>query len=60
MSNIRVLVQFQLVITVSAPSEKNRKSGRRLTKNASLTAVLTWSRAQLSSFGVGEKVVRSG
>ena len=41
MSNVWVFVQFQLVMTVSAPSERNRARGNRLTKNASLTAVFT-------------------
>ncbi len=60
MSNVFVFIHAQLVIMVSAPSEKNRNSGRRLTKNASLTDVFTWESAQLSFFGVGESVVIMG
>lgn len=39
--NESVFIQFQFVITVSAPSEINRQSGRRLMKKESLTAVFT-------------------
>lgn len=46
MSKVRVFIQLQLVMIVSAPSFMNRKSGSRLTKNASFTAVLTCVRAQ--------------
>lgn len=41
MSKVSVFIHAQLVMTVSAPSDKKINSGRRLTKNASLTAVLT-------------------
>lgn len=41
MSNVRVFIQDQLVITVSAPSLRNRARGRRLVKKASFTAVFT-------------------
>lgn len=47
MSKLRVLIQVQVVITVSAPSLKNTKRGKRLIKNAVLTAVLTWVVAQV-------------
>lgn len=60
MSKVRVFIQFQLVIMVSAPSFRNRNRGRRLTKNASLTAVLTCVRAQSGAWGRGERVVRTG
>lgn len=57
---MRVFIQFQLVITVSAPSFKNRKRGKRLTKNASFTAVFTFVRAQSGACGRGERVVTTG
>lgn len=60
MSKVRVFIQDQLVIIVSAPSFKKRKRGRRLTKNAHLTAVLTWVRAQSGPGVEGERVVRTG
>lgn len=44
----------------SAPSLKNSERGSRLTKNAILTAVLTWVRAQLEGRGDGEKDRRTG
>lgn len=44
----------------SAPSLKNSERGSRLTKNAILTAVLTWVRAQLEGRGDGEKDKRTG
>ncbi len=59
-SKVRVFIQFQLVIIVSAPSLRKRNSGRRLTKKASLTAVLTWVSAQFGSWGCGERVVSTG
>lgn len=59
-SNDRVFIQVQLVVMISAPSEMNRNKGRRLTKNASLTAVLTCLMAQFWGFGVGESVVSKG
>lgn len=45
---------------VSAPSLKKINRGRRLTKNASLTAVITCERAQSSSRGEGLRVVMMG
>jgi len=48
-SKVRVFIQFQLVMMVSAPSFRNRKRGRRLTKNANLTAVFTCVTAQSGS-----------
>ncbi len=55
-----MFIQFQLVIIVSAPSLRKRNSGRRLTKKASFTAVLTWVSAQFGSWGCGERVVSTG
>lgn len=46
MSKQVVFIQVQEVMIVSAPSLKKRNRGRRLTKNPSFTAVLTWSVAQ--------------
>jgi len=46
MSKVWVFIQFQLVIMVSAPSFINKNKGKRLTKNASFTAVLTFVNAQ--------------
>lgn len=60
MSNVRVFIQDQLVITVSAPSLRNRARGRRLVKKASFTAVFTWERAQVGSGGRGARVVSTG
>lgn len=60
MSNVRVFIQFQLVMIISAPSFRKIESGRRLTKKASLTAVLTLVSAQLGAFGLGVRVVRTG
>lgn len=45
---------------VSAPSERKRKSGKRLTKKASFTAVFTCVRAQSGAEGLGERVVSTG
>ena len=51
MSKVRVFIQFQLVMIVSAPSFIYRKRGRRLTKNANFTAVFTCERAQSEARG---------
>lgn len=59
-SKVRVFIQFQLVIIISAPSFRNRNSGRRLTKKASFTAVFTWINAQFDGWGWGVSVVRTG
>ncbi len=59
-SKVRVFIQVQLVTIVSAPSLRNKKRGRRLTKKASLTAVLTWERDQSGPWGLGLRVVRTG
>lgn len=55
-----MFIQFQLVIIVSAPSFIKRNRGSKLTKNASLTAVLTCATAQLGAWGWGERVVNTG
>lgn len=60
MSNVWVFIQLQFVITASAPSLRKRKRGRRLTKKASFTAVLTCFKAQSGLWGLGESVVRIG
>ena len=60
MSKVKVFIQVQLVMMVSAPSFRKRQRGKRLTKKASLTAVFTWVRAQFGPCGVGVKVVRTG
>ena len=43
-----MFIQFHDVIIVSAPWLRKRKRGRRLTRNASFTAVFTCERAQSS------------
>lgn len=60
MSKDRVFIQFQLVIMTSAPSVRKIKSGKRLTKKASLTAFLTWDRAQFVLRGLGCMVDSTG
>lgn len=60
MSKVKVFIQVQLVIIVSAPSFINKKRGSRLTRNASFTAVLTCVRAQSGDCGRGERVVSTG
>lgn len=55
-----LFIHVQVVITVSAPSERKRKRGKRLTKKASLIAVLTLARAQPGVVGSGVNAVRSG
>lgn len=59
-SKVWVFIQVQDVTIVSAPSLRNKNKGRRLTRKASLTAVLTWERAQLCSCGAGLSVVSTG
>lgn len=59
-SKVRVFVQFQVVMTVSVPSWRNKNRGRRLTKKAIFTAVLTLSRAQCGGCSFGVRVVRMG
>lgn len=58
MSNIKVFIQVQSVIIVSAPSVRNKKRGRRLIKKASLTAVLTlvWAQSGDCGFGCSEVI----
>lgn len=60
MSNVWMLIQLQLIIMASVPSFRNRKSGRRLVRKASFTAVLTCFSAQLGERGLGESVERRG
>lgn len=60
MSNVWIFIQLQLMIMVSAPSFRKRKSGKRLVRNASFTAVLTCFRAQSGVRGLGESVERMG
>lgn len=55
-----MFIQLQLVMIVSAPSLRKRNKGKRLTKNASFTAVLTSVRAQFECRGSGDSVVRTG
>lgn len=60
MSKVVVFIQVQLVIMASAPSFRKRARGKRLTKKANLTAVLTCTRAQLGVKGRAVRVVRTG
>lgn len=60
MSYISVFIQLQVVVTTSAPSLRKRDRGRRLTKNASFTAVLTLVKAQSGNWGLGVIVVIKG
>lgn len=60
MSNVRVFIQLQLVITASAPSFRKRERGSRLTRKAILTAVFTCFKAQSGFWGLGDIVVRIG
>lgn len=55
-----MFIQVQLVMMASAPSLRNKNRGRRLTKKAIFTAVLTLRSAQLLSWGFGVSVVRTG
>lgn len=55
-----MFIQLQLVIIVSAPWFRKRQRGRRLTKKANLTAVLTCSKAQSFACGLGVRVVSTG
>lgn len=59
-SNVRVFIQVQLVMIVSAPSSRKRHRGIRLMKKAVFTAVLTCERGQFVSCGEGLRVVRRG
>ena len=59
-SNVRVFIQFQLVMMVSSPSFRYRNRGSKLTKKASFTAVLTWATDQSEARGLGESVVNRG
>lgn len=60
MSKVEVFIQFQFVMIISVPSLRKMKRGRRLTKNAVFTVVLTWEVAHSGVFGFGLRVVRIG
>lgn len=51
-----MFIQCQLVIILSVPWSKKIIRGSRLIKNALLTAVFTWVRAQSGFLGVGFRV----
>lgn len=55
-----MLSQEVEVVIVCVPSLRNRKRGKRLTRNASLTEVLAEVKDQFGVLGVGESVVRIG
>lgn len=59
-SNVFVLSQLQDVVIISKPEVKNKNSGKRLTKKAVFTAVLTWESAHSGVLVLGERVVRRG
>ena len=60
MSKAKVFIQVQLVTMASVPSFKKMNRGAKLTKNASLTAVLTWEVAHPEGVGRGLRVERIG
>lgn len=60
MSKVSVFIQLDEEAMVSAPSLRNKKRGRRLTKKASFTAVFTCVWAQSSFRGRGFRVVSTG
>lgn len=55
-----VFIQCQFVVTLSIPWSRKIISGKRLTKNAVLTAVLTCVLAHSGFFGFGSSVVSRG
>lgn len=57
---IAVFIQFQFVMIVSVPWSRKIIRGRRLIKNAVLTAVFTWVVAHLGFRGEGLRDVSSG
>lgn len=57
-SKVVVFIHFQVMVAVSSPSVIKRKSGGRLIKKASLTALVAWLCAQ-SFCGAGELSVLS-
>lgn len=60
MSKMVVFIQCQLVTMLSVPWSKKIMRGRRLMKNALLTAVLTWVSAHSGFWGFGLRVVIRG
>ena len=60
MLKVSVFIHSQVVMMVSAPWSRKRKSGRRLTKNADFTAALTWVSAHSWGRGWGVRVVKTG
>lgn len=60
MSKVSVFIHCQLEMMVSAPWSKKMNRGRRLTKNAVLTAVFTCVKAQEGGGGVGLRVNKRG
>lgn len=52
--------QLQAVTIVSEPWLRKMNSGRRLTKNAHFTPVITWEIAQVGLRGEGRNVVKIG
>ena len=55
-----MFIQCQEVVTDSAPSLRNKKSGRRLTKKAKATAVFTEEVAQSCLRWVGVRACATG
>ena len=60
MSKFMIFIQFQVVIIFSAPWSRKMIRGIMLMKNAVLTAVLAYFRAQLWFRGFGVSVIMSG
>lgn len=60
MSKLEMFIQFHVVIIVSVPWSKKISSGMMLMKNAVLTAVLTYLRAQSCFRGCGLSVIVRG
>lgn len=59
-SKVWVFIQFQLVMTVSAPSFMNKNRGSRETRNASLTAFLGCIDTESVFSGLGNRVANTG
>lgn len=60
MSKLALFIQCQLVTMLSVPWSRKIISGRRLIKNALLTAVLTWVVAHSGFWGFGFRVMIRG
>lgn len=60
MSKLAAFIQCQLVTMLSVPWSRKIINGRRLIKNALLTAVLTWVMAQSGFWGFGSRVMIRG